>query len=206
MVLKTFTLKLKTFLILLYSVFYMIYLLTRLENKKFQSRFPSWKIFLSLFLSLSLRVSFLLFLVHVLYLSLSHSISLSFSLFFDGALQLLLCGVMSSSQKQFKANISIHFVSYVQYFACPICPSDLFDFCLQKRDSIKQFTKNWFEAPLSSSLGNPAPIACPTPTPSPPPSHTLRSKPPPRPTYLMLPSLSPEANHSSAVLKQFAQL
>ena len=81
----TFTAKLKAFiLILTFSVLFLYYLFTN-KARKLQSRIPSRRISLSLFLSLSVRVSFLLFTVY-----------LSLSLFFvDAALQLLLCGVMS---------------------------------------------------------------------------------------------------------------
>ena len=66
--------------------FYVIHLITRLDNKKLQSHHEKyfdlflcvgWGFFTSLYRS--------------------HFISLSLSLFVDAALQLLLCGVMSSS-------------------------------------------------------------------------------------------------------------
>ena len=84
--LNFFTEKLKTFFfnVAFFSFFFnMMYLLTRLQNYHGKCSY--------LFLSVSVKVSFLLFLVHVL------SLSISLSLFVDAALQLLICGVMSSS-------------------------------------------------------------------------------------------------------------
>ena len=87
-----FTAKLNFFWILPFAVlFYMIFLLTRLENYKLQSRIQSWK---NIPVSFSLRrLGFLSFSFSFTFY-LSHSISLS--LFVDASLQLLLCGVMSS--------------------------------------------------------------------------------------------------------------
>ena len=83
----------ETFLNFALRFFDMVLLLTRLENEKLQSRISSWNISSSL--SFSVGWGFIiLFLVHVL--SLAHYFSFRNS-FVDAALQLLLCGVMSSS-------------------------------------------------------------------------------------------------------------
>ena len=96
MVLNFFTAKYKTFNFALTS-FFLYDLFTNKVRKLEDAKSKPNMEYTPISLSLSVRVSFLLFCLRFISLSLYLSLSLSLSVLADAAFQLLLCGVMSSS-------------------------------------------------------------------------------------------------------------